>query len=327
MDRVIWKVGRVIDAHSHFRGKEPVPHYYEILDLAGHDRVCLLGGTAKDSETLARKRERPDRFYCFGQVVHHPDQVSRGDGGYLVKQVEALMAMGYDGLKMMEGKPQFRKLSATPAPGYVPLALDHRYFEPLWTALEERQTPITLHLADPIDWWTAPGALYRDGYEPQEEYFRQAIACLERHPRLRINFAHFMYMAPHLDRLVEWFGRFPNMRVDMAMGDEFLYYLSDDPDRAREFYIRWQDRILYGTDISDHNSLRHGRAKAEILRLFLETDETFVNIVQEAMGRPPSKGSNGRLELRGLHLPQAVLEKVLALNFEAFAGAGRFAGP
>ena len=127
-------------------------------------------------------------------------------------------------------------------------------------------------------------------------------------------------MGPQLDRLGELFARFPGMRVDMAMGQEFLYYLSDDPDKAREFYITWQDRILYGTDISDHNSLRLARAKAETLRLFLETDETFVNLTSAAMDRPPSVGSNGRVELHGLSLPQDVLERVMWRNFEEFAG-------
>lgn len=46
-----------------------------------------------------------------------------------------------------------------------------------------------------------------------------------------------------------------------------------------------------------------------------------MNQTSLAMDQPPLVGSNGRVELHGLDLPQEVLEKVLARNFEAFAGA------
>jgi predicted TIM-barrel fold metal-dependent hydrolase len=322
MEKVKWKVGKVIDAHSHYRGREPVEHYLKIIELAGYTKVCLLGGTVQGGSAFELKKKQPGQFYNFAQVEHDPAKVKLGDGAYLVKQVEQLMDMGFDGLKMMEGKPAYRKESKKVGADFMPLALDHRYFHPFWEYLQDRSIPITMHLADPVDWWKGEDpktAMYR-GMEPQEEYFRQAISFMYRYPRLRMTFAHFMFMGPQLDRLGDLFSRFQLMRVDMAMADEYLYYMSDNPEKSRDFCIKWQDRILYGTDISDHNSLRHGRSKAEILRLFLETDETFVNIVQEAMNMQPKRGSNGRLEMHGLNLPVDVLEKILALNFEEFAG-------
>jgi len=321
-ETIRWKVGKVIDAHVHFRGVEPVPHFYRILDIVGYDKVCILGGTAEGGPALERKADQSARFYAFGRLQHDRDKARRGDGAYLVGQVEQMRALGYDGLKMLEGKPSLRGGTAT-AQDWAPWTLDHRYYAPLWEALEALDRPVTLHVADPVDWWNSADpavAIYRTE-APQESFFQEAIAVLERHPRLRINFAHFLFMGPQLDRMGDLLSRFPGMRVDMAMGDEFLYYLSDDPERARDFFIRWQDRILYGTDISDRNSLRHAWAKAATLRRFLETGDAFVNPTQEALGQPPQRGSNGRLELRGLDLPPEVLGRVLALNFEAFAGA------
>lgn len=242
MEKIQWKVQQVIDAHGHFRGLEPLPHYYGLLDLVGHTKVNVMGGTIRGGPPMDRKREFPRRFYCFGCLEHDPAKVEAGDGAYLVGQVEQLLALGYDGLKMMEGKPAYRKVSSQVSTGWMPLALDHRYFHPLWDRLETLDVPITMHLADPLDWWTAPDGVYRQGYEPQEEFFRQAIAVLERRPRLRITFAHFMFMGPQLDRLGSLFARFPQMRVDLAMGHEFLYYLSDDPQKARAFFITWPAR-------------------------------------------------------------------------------------
>jgi len=314
MQPVRWKVQKVIDGHVHFRREESFEHFERILALVGYSRVNVLSG--RDSANLQLKRDHPERFYVFGMITHDPEKLAAGDGEYLAERVERLMAQGFDGIKMMEGKPAMRRT-------WMPLPIDHDYFRPYWEKVAEMDVPITIHVADPIDYWTGPAGTqpsYAD-LDPQEEFLRQAVAVLERHPQLRITFAHFMFLGPQLDRLGELFSRFAKMRVDLALGYEFLYYLSDDPGRAREFFITWQDRIIYGTDISDRNSLQLARAKAETLRRFLETDETFVNLTSAAMGKPPLVGSNGRVELHGLDLPVEVLEKVMARNFEDFAGA------
>lgn len=311
MEPIQWKVSTVIDAHVHYRNQEPAAHFNKILDLVNYSRANILAGP--EPTGLDRKREAPGRFYTFGMIPHDPAKLAAGDGAYRVELLEQLLARGYDGVKMMEGKPAWRQQWKTPP-------IDHDYFRPFWQKAAAIDVPITLHMADPLDyWWPSRPDSYCH-LEPQEDCFRQTEAVLNRHPNLQITFAHFLFMGPQLDRLGDWFARFPTMRVDLAMGDEFLYYLSDDPAKARDFFITWQDRILYGTDISDHNSLRLAHAKAEMLRRFLETDETFTSLRDQAYGTPPTPGSNGRTELHGLALPLDVLEKVLARNFEAFAG-------
>lgn len=314
MEQIHWKVGKVIDSHVHFRFREPVAHFQKILDLVNYTRINILTGS--EPRCLERKRDQPQRFYTFGMIPHDPAKIEAGDGQYRAALVDELIARGYDGIKMMDGKPAWRQEFKT-------LPIDHAYYEPFWEKAEALDIPITLHQADPVDYWTgSPNtgqAPYRDG-PSQESYFREVENVLSRHRNLRIAFAHFLFMGPHLKRLGDLFAKYPKMYVDMAMGDEFLYYLSDDPDASRQFYITWQDRILYGTDISDHNALRHGRSKAEQLRLFLETDQTFTSLVAEAMGHPVPSGSNGRTQFHGLSLPLPVLENVMARNFETFAG-------
>lgn len=240
-------------------------------------------------------------------------KLAAGDGTYRAQLLEQLVAMGYDGVKMMEGKPAWSQEHETPP-------IDHDYFIPFWDKAEQLDVPITMHMGDPLDYWWPSAPDSYCSLPPQEECFRQTEAVLNRHQNLRITFAHFLFMGPQLDRLSDWFARFPKMHVDMAIADEYLYYCSDDPDKAREFFITWQDRILYGTDISDSNSLKLALAKAEMIRLFLETDETFTSLRDRANGQPPTPWSNGRTELHGLALPMEVLEKILGRNFEAFAG-------
>jgi predicted TIM-barrel fold metal-dependent hydrolase len=312
VEQVRWKVGKVIDAHVHYRHREPAEYFNKIVDMVGYSRASILTGW--EPRCLDRKREQPGRFYTFGMIPHDPAKLAAGDGAYRVALLEQLVAKGYDGVKMMEGKPAWSQQQKTPP-------IDHDYFRPFWEKAAAISVPITMHMADPLDYWWPSNPDSYCNLAPQEECFRQTEAVLKRHPNLRIAFAHFLFMGPQLDRLGDWFGRFPQMRVDMAMADEYLYYCSDDPDKAREFFITWQDRILYGTDISDHNSLQLAYAKAEMLRLFLETDQTFTSLRDKAYGKEPQPWSNGRTELHGLHLPVEVLEMVLGRNFEAFAGA------
>lgn len=312
MERIRWKVGKVIDAHVHYRHREPVAHYNQILDLVAYTKANILTGWGE--KELDRKREQPGKFYTFGMLPHDPAKLEAGDGAYRAELLEKQMARGYDGVKMMEGKPAWSQQWKTPP-------IDHDYFRPFWEKAEAMDVPITMHMADPVDyWWPGKEGSYAN-LPPQEECFRQTEAVLKRHPKLRIAFAHFLFLSPHLDRLGDLFARFPKMRVDMALADEYLYYCSDNPEKSREFFIRWKDRILYGTDISDHNSLRLAHAKAEMIRLFLETDETFTSLRDKAGDQPPTPGSNGRTELHGLYLPQDALECILWRNFEAFAGA------
>ena len=234
---------------------------------------------------------------------------------------EKMLEIGYDGIKMMDGKPYMRRT-------WQPLGVNHPYFNEYWKRAEELDVPITIHCVDPIDYWSPD---HPDDYRDlgtQEDFFQQPLEVLERHPDLRISFAHFFFMGPDLERLGRLFDTYPKMHVDMAMGQEFLYYMSDDPDASRDFCIKYSDRIMHGTDISDRNSLKHGWSKAETLRLFLETDEDFDNLIYEGMGQTPVPGSNGRLKLHGLQLPQDALDNIMWRNFEEFAGpVPRTGGP
>mgnify|MGYP006295159415 CR=1 FL=1 len=312
MQKIEWKVDKVHDSHVHYRSREPLEHFVSLLDQASVDKANILGG--RDASCVDRKRAYPGRLYVFGMLTHEAEKVEAGDGEYLVGQVDTIMGWGCDGLKMMAGKPQRRR-------EWMPLDIDHDYFTPLWTKCEADQVPITIHQADPINWWDKDREKSYHDLPPQEHFHQQAINVMERHPNLRMNFAHFLYLSPQLDRLGDLFGRFPQMRVDLALGDEWLYYCSDDPDKSREFFITWADRIMYGTDTSDHNSPELAWAKAENIRRMFETDQTFHNLRHVVMGREPVPESNGRVELVGMDLPLEVEAKVMATNFEEFAGA------
>ncbi len=62
-------------------------------------------------------------------------------------------------------------------------------------------------------------------------------------------FAHFFFLSAQLPRLAELFERFPNMHVDLTPGIEMYHNFSRNPQATRDFFLRYQERILFGTDI------------------------------------------------------------------------------
>ncbi len=146
MEQIQWKVAKVIDAHVHYRYRMPVEHYNKILELVNYTKANIL--TGREPEGLDRKREAPQKFYTFGMLPHDPAKLESGDGAYRVQLLEDLIARGYDGVKMMEGKPGWCVQWKTPP-------IDHDYFRPFWARAEEMDVPITLHMADPLDYWWA----------------------------------------------------------------------------------------------------------------------------------------------------------------------------
>lgn len=315
MEPIRWRTPRVIDAHVHFERDQPFEHFYDNCDLANCAQYCVLGlpfHAEQNDWLLQLKRAHPQRFFIFGRLFHDPERVACGDGRYLVPQVEKLLASGFDGIKMWEGKPVQRKTA-------VPWRFDHAYYRPYWEYLAANRIPVTVHQGDAGLCWPRDGKPrqhYTDGAS-FEEYIQETEALLALYPGLKICFAHFLWLSPDLPRLDRLFTRHPELRVDLAMGGEYFYALSNAPAAGREFFVKWQHRILYGTDLNDNNSFRLARAKPEMLRRFLETDEEFTSLTAEAQNLPPPV-VHGRTMIRGLNLPDDALANIMAANFERF---------
>lgn len=106
------------------------------------------------------------------------------------------------------------------------------------------------------------------------------------------------------------------VRFDLAPGIEMLYNTSRNPDAARDFFIRYSDRIIFGTDIFTELTVAEALARAGIVQRWLETDDEF-RVPPEAdfLLGPPTDGV-----IRGLALPGDVLERIYRGNFANLAG-------
>jgi len=128
-----------------------------------------------------------------------------------------------------------------------------------------------------------------------------AIEVAKQHPQTTFIFAHGLFMLENdagLDKLAGIFDKYPNVFVDLAyvhnMRQEEHYTVS----KARDFYIKYKDRILFGTDVFGGGASGEAFLKE---RKLLETSE-----VTSGMHRGPA--------LEGFNLPDDVLNHIYYWN-------------
>jgi hypothetical protein len=113
------------------------------------------------------------------------------------------------------------------------------------------------------------------------------------------------------------------MRVDLVPGIEMYINFSKNPDEVRDFFVKYQDRILYGTDIGAQALMDDPRAgireeeslaRIEVVRGFLENDGPFT------LAHDGFLFGKDKTVFQGINLPDAVLDKIYYQNFRNFVG-------
>ncbi|MBI3946397.1 MAG: amidohydrolase family protein [Armatimonadetes bacterium] len=314
----------IIDCHVHGSSLSGIPSLNGICECVGIERmniVCTTGGQRVNANpaALVTKAEFPERFYVFAGLDHSA-HFSKGklSPPSLPEQIDRLMALGADGIKMIEAKPTSRKS--------LPIPLDGPYFEEYFTHAEETGVPLLWHVADPEEFWDPDktpswakqrGWGYNESFVPKEQLYTEVENVLRRHPKLTVVFAHFFFLSADLPRAAALFDRYEGTHFDLAPGIELLYNLSRDVPATRRFFESYADRILFGTDISGGQPPEEARLRAGIVTRWLETDEEYrVPEGADFLLGPPEDGI-----VRGISLSDDALAKIYHGNFERLAGA------
>ncbi len=131
---------------------------------------------------------------------------------------------------------------------------------------------------------------------------------LEKNPNLVFVGAHMGSLEWSVDELAKRLDKFPNMSIDLAarIGQVF-YQTIEDREKVRDFFIKYQDRILYATDLADNGKLPVDELQKrlhETWRLdwqFFTTDYIMTSDRVNA-------------EFKGLKLPKEVVDKIYYKN-------------
>lgn len=307
----------IIDCHTHFGGA-----YLDALEemlvterAAGVGAINILAGSFlqwvnSNPEGFYAKVRHPDSIYLFAALDY---SAITGDVDHrwtcsLASQVDRLLQIGCDGIKMLNGKPDCRKASG--------LALDSVVYDAYFIRLEERGLPLLWHVADPEEFWDmeqapewarAQGWLYDTTFPSKESLYQECERVLARHPKLKVILAHCYFLSANLPKAAALLDRFPNVYLDLAPGIEMLHNFTARLDDSREFFLKYRDRLLFGTDFAPGGL----PSRLWVVRRFLEGDEEFHVPEDDPLFWP-----DHRAVIRGIALPQEVLREVYAGNFQ-----------
>jgi len=241
----------IVDAHVHIGNiKENFKPIYDLAKRLNYSKLTLMslqctGNLLQNLTCALCKSLHPKITYAFGGL----DYITGRD---LLSQVQNLKAFGFDGVKMLEGKPTTRRKL-----GYA--LSDPKYYD-FFKFSEENSFPVLLHIADPPEFWdkdkVPPWAVeygwhYDENDVPYSQYYDEIEKVLEKHPKLRAIFAHFYFLSDNPERAQKFLDDHPNIFIDVTAGIEMYENFSKDTAFWREFFIKNEDRIIFGTDSSD----------------------------------------------------------------------------
>jgi predicted TIM-barrel fold metal-dependent hydrolase len=322
----------VVDAHNHLWGAwADVDHIVQVMDEVGVVAYADLtanasvawreGGYTVESGDFGDSLERcarryPGRFYGFTTATFNgpTDRPLVADWtAFVERTLETLrdhVARGARGLKVLKELG----LHYRDARGDL-IRVDDERLAPVWEEAGRLGIPVLMHQSDPVGFFEPPTP-ENEHYETLLKYpafdfsaprFPRKHELLERRDRVIRNHPHTTFILPHVANYPENLGyvarlldECPNVAIDFSAR---LDELGRQPYSAREFLIRYQERVLFGTDMP---------ASPEMYRCyfrFLETyDEWFVP--------PDYDGTFGRFRWRihGLGLPSEVLRKIYHAN-------------
>jgi len=208
------------------------------------------------------------------------------------------------------------------------IMIDDPQFDPIFNFLTKKQTPVVGHLGEPKDCWLPEDEMIINSdkryYSRHPEfhmylhpeypsYWDQINArdhMLEKHPKLRFVGAHLGSIEWSTDELAKRLDRFPNMAVDVAARTSTLQYLTkEDREKVRRFFIKYQDRLIYGTDRIANGSREPADMEKFVHETWLKDWEFYStdNLMQS---------SSFKGKFKGLKLPRKVIDKLYYKNAE-----------
>ncbi len=296
-----WKyTGPIFDSHTHIGTIQDISEMIKIEKEFGVSKQ--IGIVHNEEGFQVAKEQYPQRF-VFAKYLSLSD-IANYNVEPVLAEISKLQDQGYLLAKSWFG-PRWRDyVKGVPKD----FRINHHRLDPIFQALEDKMIPIIIHIGDPDTYYASQ---YQDSekYGTKEEHLKQLEDVLSRHPKLSFQIPHFGSQ-PEIHRLPDlsgWMEKFPNFVIDTASSRWMARELSKNPEKARDFIIKYSDRILFGTDVSANRGDYHyfsGRYVAQ--RILWETNERNIPLPFP----DPDTENKGGTYINGLDLPISVLRKL-----------------
>ncbi|MCH8127125.1 amidohydrolase [candidate division KSB1 bacterium] len=200
------------------------------------------------------KKQKPGRFIVFTNIdfnnIDEPDWAEN-----TIRQLEIDVRNGANGLKIYKSHGLTNKDKS----GKL-IAVDDPRIDPVWAKCGELGIPVLIHTGEPAAFWLPkdknnerwlelkqrPGR-YRDPaiFPSWEQIMSEQHNVFRKHPKTIFINAHLGWMGNDLGRLGKLMDELPNMYTEIGA---VLAELGRQPRFAREWFIKYQDRVMFGKD-------------------------------------------------------------------------------
>ena len=277
----------------------------KIMDACNVERIVDLDGVPPIKEYSKIYRDYPDRITVF-YILSFEDIDDPKYGEKRAAELEEAVSQGARGLKVFkELGLRIKDKSGRLVP------VDDPRFDPVWEKAGELGVPVLIHTSDPAafflpvdrfnpsyvilkyrrpDW-----SFYGPRFPGKMELLEQRNRVIERHPKTIFIGAHHGNYPENLSYIASLLDKYDNFYVEFSAR---IKTLGLQPYTARRHFIKYQDRILFGTDGCP------GESEYRTYFRFLETDDEYFD------GRPWGE------RIYGINLPNDVLEKIYRKNAE-----------
>jgi predicted TIM-barrel fold metal-dependent hydrolase len=321
-----------IDAHVHFFAEaQPVLDLMERANLTAVN-ICVVDRYEAGYEAAA-PQHRMARHLAAVSHGRLPWIATFDDAGFaepgfaarVLGEIDAALGDGALGVKIY--KSIGMELRSAKGAFILP---DDPAFAPILEGLAARGRILYAHLAEPIaawqpldpkspdyDYYSTRAAWHvygRPGMPSKEVVLAARDRMLEQHPRLQVVGCHLGSMEEDVDDIARRLDRYPNLAVDTAA--RVAHLMLQPRDKVRAFLIRYQDRVLYGTDFE----VMPGHDPDELAR---RLEGVYAHDwAYFATDRALDEGGRA---VEGLALPEPVLRRIIrenALNWIPGLGDG-----
>ncbi len=324
-----------IDAHNHLWGNWQVDKVVKTMDEVGVLSYCDVTGNVMIEFAGGGYRIKPGdingfidncsskypgRFYCFtmSAFAHPADTPLFSDHKRFVDECISTLnehvEKGARGLKVLKELGLHYRDSS----GNLISCNDDR-LAPIWEEAERLGIPVLIHQADPAGFFEPvtpdnehyeslikfPSWSFADPKYPRKiDLLKRRDDLVRKHPGTKFILPHFGNYAENIQYVSDLLDDCPNAYIDFSAR---LDELGRQPYSTREFFIKHQDRIIFGTDMPANID-----SSVEMYRTYFRFLETF----DESFYSPDYDGTfeRARWPICGIGLPREVLKKIYHEN-------------
>ena len=298
-----------IDVHNHQSGMGSQNLTDLIKDMDKLNMKVMINLSGRYGNDLKKMTDNvrehyPNRFIVFANI----NFTGIGEDGWTskaVKQLEEDVKNGANGLKVFKNLGfSVRDNKGNRVP------VDDARLDAIWDKCGELKIPVLIHTADPKPFWDAMDEKNErwlelathperkrssDNPEPWEDLIEEQHRMFKKHPKTTFIAAHFGWYANDLDHLSKLLDSMPHVMVEFGA---VIAELGRQPKRAKEFFAKYQDRILFGKDSWEPDEY------ATYFRVLETQDEYF----------PYHKKYHAFWAMYGMGLPDSILKKIYYKN-------------